>query len=70
MGNSLLGVIPILNPYRLQLGMIGRAVDLVVFMEKTPDNRRQISNILRVDGFDPKTDTYKTEYLYKVREEQ
>ena len=46
--------------------LIGRAIDLVVFMEKTPDNRRQISNILRVDGFDPKTDTYKTEYLYKV----
>ena len=48
--------------------LIGRAVDLVVFMEKTPDNRRQISNILRVDGFDPKTDTYKTEYLYKVEQ--
>ncbi len=45
--------------------LIGRAVDLVVFMEKTPDNRRQISSILRVDGFDPKTDNYKTEYLYK-----
>ena len=39
-------------------------------MEKTPDNRRQISNILRVDGFDPKTDTYKTEYLYNVKAEQ
>lgn len=50
--------------------LIGRAVDLVVFMEKTPDNRRQISNILRVDGFDPKTDTYKTEYLYNVKAEQ
>ena len=48
--------------------LIGRAVDLVVFMEKTPDNRRQISNILRVDGFDPKTETYKTEYLYKVEQ--
>ena len=50
--------------------LIGRAVDLVVFMEKTPDNRRQISNILRVDGFDPKKDTYKTEYLYNVKAEQ
>ena len=48
--------------------LIGRAVDLVVFMEKTPDNRRQISNILRVDGFDPKTENYKTEYLYKVEQ--
>lgn len=49
--------------------LIGRAVDLVVFMEKTPDNRRQIANILRVDGFDPKTDTYHTEYLYNVKAE-
>ena len=49
--------------------LIGRAVDLVVFMEKTLENRRQISNILRVDGFNTKTDTYKMEYLYNVKAE-
>lgn len=48
--------------------LIGRAVDLVVFMEKTPDNQRQISSILRVDGFDPKMETYNTEYLYKAEQ--
>lgn len=46
--------------------LIGRAIDLVIFMEKTPDNRRQISHILHVHGFDPKTDTYNTKLLYSA----
>ena len=29
--------------------LIGRAVDLAVYMEKTPDNRRQISSIIKVN---------------------
>ena len=46
--------------------LIGRAVDLVVYMEKTPDNRRQISSIIKVTGFDPKKESYETEQLYAV----
>jgi type IV secretion system protein VirB11 len=47
--------------------LIGRAVDLVVYMEKTPDNQRRISGIIKVNGFNPKTEGYKTEQLYTVR---
>lgn len=46
--------------------LIGRAIDLIIFMEKTPDNRRQISHILHVDGFDSKKDTYNTRLLYEA----
>ena len=48
--------------------LIGRAVDLVVYMEKTPDNRRQISEIIKVNGFNPKQESYATETLYTVPE--
>ena len=48
--------------------LIGRAVDLVVYMEKTPDNRRQISEIIKVNGFNPKQESYVTETLYTVPE--
>jgi type IV secretion system protein VirB11 len=44
--------------------LIGRAVDLVVYMEKTPDNQRRISNIIKVNRFNPKTESYETENLY------
>lgn len=46
--------------------LIGRAVDLVVYMEKTPDNQRRISSIIKVDGYDPKKEGYETESLYAV----
>jgi type IV secretion system protein VirB11 len=46
--------------------LIGRAVDLVVFMEKTPDNQRRISSIIKVNGYDPKKEGYETEQLYAV----
>ena len=44
--------------------LIGRAVDLVVYMEKTPDNQRRISSIIKVNRFNPKTESYETENLY------
>ena len=47
--------------------LIGRAVDLVVFMEKTPDNQRRISEIIKVSGFNSKEGIYETEPLYTVR---
>lgn len=48
--------------------LIGRAVDLVVYMEKTPDNQRRISEIIKVNGFNPKQESYVTETLYTVHE--
>lgn len=44
--------------------LIGRAVDLAVYMEKTADNRRQISSIIKVHKFNHKEDFYETETLY------
>ena len=44
--------------------LIGRAVDLAVYMEKKPDNRRQISSIIKVNKFNHKEDFYETETLY------
>ena len=46
--------------------LIGRAVDLVVYMEKTPDNQRRISSIIKVNGFNPKKEDYEKEMLYAV----
>ena len=46
--------------------LIGRAVDLAVYMEKTPDNQRRISSIVRVNGFNAKTESYNTDVLYSV----
>lgn len=48
--------------------LIGRAVDLAVYMEKTPDNRRQISSIIKVNKFNPKEKSYDTETLYTAPE--
>jgi len=44
--------------------LIGRAVDLVVYMEKTSDNQRRVSDIIKVNGYDPKKEEYGTELLY------
>ena len=44
--------------------LIGRAVDLAVYMEKTPDNRRRISSIIKVNKFNHKEAFYETETLY------
>ncbi len=44
--------------------LIGRAVDLAVYMEKTPDNQRRISSISRVNKFNHKEDFYETDTLY------
>lgn len=46
--------------------LIGRAVDLAVYMEKTPDNQRRITSIVRVRGFNAKTGNYETDVLYSV----
>lgn len=46
--------------------LIGRAVDLVVFMQKTADNRREVSKVLRVNSFDRKRDQYLTDIVYDV----
>lgn len=44
--------------------LIGRAVDVVVYMTKTPHNTRVVDSIIRVNGFDPLTQQYRTENLY------
>lgn len=44
--------------------LVGRAVDLAVYMEKTPDNQRRISSIIRVNKFNHKEDFYETDTLY------
>lgn len=44
--------------------LIGRAVDLVVYMEKTADNKRRVSHIIKVKGYNPKTESYETDSLY------
>ena len=49
--------------------LIGRAVDLVVYMEKTPTNQRRISSIIKVNRFNPKTETYETENLYEANQD-
>ena len=46
--------------------LIGRAVDLAVYMEKTPDNQRRISSIVRVNKFNHKEDFYETDTLYSA----
>ena len=44
--------------------LIGRAVDLVVYMEKTLDNQRRVSSIIKVHRYEPKKEEYETEQLY------
>lgn len=46
--------------------LIGRAVDLVVYMEKTADNKRRVSSIMKVKGYNPKTESYETDSMYSA----
>ncbi len=44
--------------------LIGRAIDLIVFMEKNKENKRQLSQIIEVKHFDAKRHEYITKNLY------
>jgi len=44
--------------------LIGNAVDIIVFIERAPGGR-QISEVLRVTGYDAKNVCYRTESLYQ-----
>ena len=46
--------------------LIGRAVDLIVFMEKTKENVRRLSNIIEVKQFNPNSQDYEINTLYGV----
>lgn len=46
--------------------LIGRAVDLIIFMEKTKQNTRRLSQIIEVKQFNPKTQDYEINTLYGV----
>lgn len=44
--------------------LIGRAVDVVVYMRKTKDNRRIVSDIISVNGFNRHDGVYEIDTLY------
>ena len=44
--------------------LIGRAVDIIIFMEKTRDNTRRLSSIIRVNKFDVGKGGYDVTPLY------
>lgn len=44
--------------------MIGRAIDLIIFMQKNRQNQRVLSEIIQVNGFDPNSG-YDTQLLYQ-----
>lgn len=46
--------------------LIGRAVDLIVYMEKTKQNTRRLSQIIEVKQYNPKTQDYEINTLYGV----
>lgn len=46
--------------------LIGRAVDLVIYMEKNKENKRVLSKIIKVYRYDPKQQNYETENLYEI----
>ncbi|ATD82331.1 MULTISPECIES: P-type conjugative transfer ATPase TrbB [Desulfovibrio] len=46
--------------------LIGRAVDLIVYMEKTPANRRRLASIISVNKFNAKEGRYETTPLYSA----
>lgn len=48
--------------------LIGRAVDLVVFMEKTKRNTRRLAKIIKVKQYNSKIQDYETETLYEGAE--
>lgn len=45
--------------------LIGRAVDLIIYMTKTPQNTRILSEIVKVNRYDSKEDRYDCELIYK-----
>jgi P-type conjugative transfer ATPase TrbB len=47
--------------------LIGRAVDLIVFMEKTKENVRRLSKIIEVKQFNPTTQDYEINTLYGAK---
>ncbi len=49
--------------------LIGRAVDLIVFMEKNKYNQRQLSKIIAVDSYNTKNHEYKTHEIYNRLED-
>ena len=47
--------------------LIGRAVDLIVYMEKNRRNQRQLSSIIQVNSYDKRSGQYDTEVVYAAR---
>ncbi len=47
--------------------LIGRAVDLIVYMEKTQQNTRRLSQIIEVKQYNPNTRDYEINTLYGVK---
>lgn len=47
--------------------LIGRAVDLIVFMEKTKENVRRLSQVIEVKQFNPTTQDYEINTLYGAK---
>lgn len=45
--------------------LIGRAIDLIVFMTKTVRNTRELREIVRVKGYSRRDDAYETEVVYR-----
>ena len=45
--------------------LIGRAIDLIVFMTKTVRNTRELREIVRVKGYSRRDDAYVTEVVYR-----
>lgn len=48
--------------------LIGRAVDLIIFMEKNEQNQRQLSQIISVKQYNPKLQDYEIDILYGVNQ--
>ena len=46
--------------------LIGRAVNLIVYMEKTKENTRRLSQIIEVEGYNSVAQDYKIKTLYGV----
>ncbi len=46
--------------------LIGRAIDLVIFMEKTKENTRKLTKIIEVKKYNPTTQNYETNTLYEI----
>ena len=44
--------------------LIGRSVDMVIYMEKNRENRRQLSQIIQVKGYNRKSGLYDTKTVY------